>query len=65
MRARRQLIICLLALDLVACEAPVNKHSGEVASAAVPAQPSNTTDRNTFREDQSAAPRANNTPIDP
>ncbi len=54
----------VVALTLVACGAPV-KHPAEGVSATVPAQTSNTTDRNNFRDDQSAAPRVNNAPIDP
>jgi hypothetical protein len=55
----------VVALSLVACGAPVSKHPAEGVIATVPAQTSNTTDRNTFRSDQSAAPRINNAPIDP
>ena len=55
----------VIALTLVACGAPVSKHSAKVVSATVPANTSDTTDRNTFRDDQSAAPRVNNAPIDP
>jgi hypothetical protein len=44
----------VIALALVSCAAPVSKHPAEVASATVPAQTSNTTDRNTFRNDQSS-----------
>jgi hypothetical protein len=55
----------VVALSLVACGAPVSKHPAEGVSATVPAQTSDTTDRNTFRDDQSAAPRVNNAPIDP
>jgi hypothetical protein len=55
----------VIALALVSCAAPARKHPAEVVSATVPAQTSNTTDRNTFRSDQSAAPRINNAPIDP
>jgi hypothetical protein len=55
----------VIALTLVACGAPASNHSAEGVSATVPAQTSNTTDRNTLRDDQSAAPRVNNAPIDP
>jgi hypothetical protein len=55
----------VIALTLVACGAPVSNHPAESVSATGPAQTSNTTDRNTFRDDQSAAPRVNNVPIDP
>jgi outer membrane biogenesis lipoprotein LolB len=55
----------VVALTLVACGASVSKHPAEGVSATVPAQTSNTTDRKTFRDDQSAAPRVDNAPIDP
>ena len=55
----------IVALILFACSAPVSNHSAEGVSATVPGQTSNTTDRNNFRDDQSAAPRVNNVPIDP
>jgi hypothetical protein len=55
----------VIALTLAACGTTVTKRSTEAVSATVPAQTSNTTDRNNFRDDQSAAPRVNNAPIDP
>jgi hypothetical protein len=55
----------VIALSFVACGAPASKPSAENVSATVPAQASNTTDRKTFRDDQSAAPRVDNAPIDP
>jgi hypothetical protein len=43
----------------------LTKPSTEVVNAAVPAQTSNTTDRDTFLDEQWPAPRVNNAPIDP
>jgi hypothetical protein len=45
-----------LALTLVSCGTSSSQHSNDAG---------NTTDRNSFRNDQSAAPRVNNAPIDP
>ena len=55
----------VMTLALVSCGAVVSRHSERGVNTTVPARTSNTKDRDTFRNEQSAAPRVNNVPINP